>query len=313
MFGPVVPVWSDRPIHHAGLGGTIPRAPARHAKRGSPQHGHYHSLATPCNPMRAYNKHDLEADVRRCLVGGPGPKVVMMTLVSYAGLDEDGRWSCFPSQERIAYESELSVRQVRRILADLEAQQYIGREPRQRPDGRGRNSDRIILQWDVIRAYGMDPTGPIDTIHDQPDIMSARSDQPDIDDRPPGHSAHGSRAVVLSAFKASEQSEEQPPTSPPVPVGPSFDDFWAVYPRKDDKARARRAWPNAIKAADPEVIIAGAIRYRDDPHRYPGFTKQPATWLNAESWDNAPLPSQRASTARSNLDMLNNFARSETT
>lgn len=72
----------------------------------------------------------------------------------------------------------------------------------------------------------------------------------------------------------------------------SFDAFWVAYPLKLDKGSARRAWSTATRKATPEQIIAGAVRYASDPNRDPGFTKRPATWLNAESWDNPPLPSR---------------------
>jgi len=71
---------------------------------------------------------------------------------------------------------------------------------------------------------------------------------------------------------------------------PGFVEFWAAYPRKDDKKKAWAAWESAIKDADPADIVAGCKRYRDDPNRDPGYTKLPTSWLNAGAWDNGPLP-----------------------
>lgn len=79
------------------------------------------------------------------------------------------------------------------------------------------------------------------------------------------------------------------------PTDATFDEFWRAYPRKDDVGAARRAWAKATKTADPEVIIAGAHRYADDPTRVPKYTKNPATWLNAGSWMNGPLPQAHTS------------------
>ena len=40
--------------------------------------------------------------------------------------------------------------------------------------------------------------------------------------------------------------------------------------------------------------MAGAIAYSNDPTRNPDFTKYPASWLNADSWENAAtLPEVR--------------------
>ena len=63
-----------------------------------------------------------------------------------------------------------------------------------------------------------------------------------------------------------------------------------VKARNAGKAAAEKAWPKAIKKADPRLIIAAAERYRDDPNREPRFTAHASTWLNQERWNDAPLP-----------------------
>jgi DNA-binding transcriptional MerR regulator len=74
-------------------------------------------------------------------------------------------------------------------------------------------------------------------------------------------------------------------------------EFWPAYPRKDDKGRARKAFLSVIKAKTATVsdLVNGALRYAaerqgDDPK----YTKQPATWLNAEAWLNAAPPAPPA-------------------
>jgi hypothetical protein len=69
-----------------------------------------------------------------------------------------------------------------------------------------------------------------------------------------------------------------------------FDRFWATYPRREAKDRARKAWAKAIARADPETVIAGAARFRDDPEREAKYTPHPASWLNAGRWTDEPLP-----------------------
>jgi hypothetical protein len=69
-----------------------------------------------------------------------------------------------------------------------------------------------------------------------------------------------------------------------------FTEFWNAYPRKLDKAKAFRAFRSALKRAKFEDILAGVIAYRNDPTRNPEFTKYPASWLNADSWENAASP-----------------------
>lgn len=69
-----------------------------------------------------------------------------------------------------------------------------------------------------------------------------------------------------------------------------FKEFWNEYPRKLDKGKALKAFKSALTRASFEDILAGAIMYRDDPNRLADFTKYPATWLNADAWENGPLP-----------------------
>jgi hypothetical protein len=74
-----------------------------------------------------------------------------------------------------------------------------------------------------------------------------------------------------------------------------FTEFWNEYPKKVDRAKALKAFKSALKRAKFEDILAGAIAYCNDPTRKPEFTKYPATWLNADAWENAAtLPEVKA-------------------
>lgn len=77
-----------------------------------------------------------------------------------------------------------------------------------------------------------------------------------------------------------------------------FELFWDVYPKKDDKRRAFKAWTSATSRASIEEIIEGATNYRDDPNREEVYTKNPSTWLNADAWANGPLPDRARPSGR---------------
>lgn len=77
-----------------------------------------------------------------------------------------------------------------------------------------------------------------------------------------------------------------------------FNQFWAIYPRKENKQSARRAFKQALKAETLEGILAGALRYRDDPNRDPAFTKHGQTWLNNQCWNDDPLPARNKANAK---------------
>jgi hypothetical protein len=78
----------------------------------------------------------------------------------------------------------------------------------------------------------------------------------------------------------------------PPETDAAFDQFWATYPLRVGKRTARKAWDKAISHTDPELILAGAQRYRDLPGREPKYTAHPATWLNADRWTDEPATGQ---------------------
>jgi hypothetical protein len=65
-----------------------------------------------------------------------------------------------------------------------------------------------------------------------------------------------------------------------------FDRFWSLYPRREGKGNAAKAWPKAIAKASPEHIIQkleewqGSKGFPTDAK----FVPLPASWLNAERW-----------------------------
>jgi biotin operon repressor len=78
-----------------------------------------------------------------------------------------------------------------------------------------------------------------------------------------------------------------------------FDSFWSYYPKKVDKGAALRAFKRAVKKQDADSVIAGARAYAEDPNLpEKQFIKNPATWLNAEAWNNGPLPKRKTTDSK---------------
>lgn len=79
---------------------------------------------------------------------------------------------------------------------------------------------------------------------------------------------------------------------------PRFSEFYDPYPRKAGRGAAERAFARAVtrvRAAggDPKTIVEGALRFAADPNLpEPQFIPHPATWLNADRWDDDPLPAR---------------------
>jgi len=75
-----------------------------------------------------------------------------------------------------------------------------------------------------------------------------------------------------------------------------FDEFWNVYPRKVSKRAALKAFESALARTTHDEILAGAIRFANDPNLPPAeFIPYPTTWLNGDRWGDALLPERTKS------------------
>lgn len=97
----------------------------------------------------------------------------------------------------------------------------------------------------------------------------------------------------------------------------AFEDFWNAYPIKRDKGKALKAWEKATRRTDPDNILAGATRYREDPNRSDQYTKYAEGWLNGDGWEDEPLPTrtgqltfdqQRIQNSNNLFEQINNQA-----
>lgn len=221
--------------------------------------------------------------VRERTFGNVTEKFLMMTLCDYINGDDE----CWPGNVTLAPEIGVDPRTIKRTLARLEEVGVISRYKRQRTEGRGRATDVIVFLWEGFQRLPL-----VHPEADQGDTLSA--DQGDTEARPRGHSDTGPRghSGTPSSFRT---PQIEPPQENPSPID-YFAAFWKVYPRKTEKGDARKAWPKAVKAAggDPDRIVQGAYRYALDPNRVDEYTKTPPRWLNAECWDDDPLPARGA-------------------
>lgn len=179
----------------------------------------------------------------------------------------------FPGQALIASEARCSERKVRDALAELESLGVVERVKRGAKGG-GRRTDAYRL---MDRPLGAD----------EETIPAPDAGNGGFPAREEGVS--GTSEQTIPYIEIDRAGEIEKAVQPAVaPLG--FDQWWQAYPLKKDKGVARRAWAKAIKKTDAATLIAAAIQYRNDPNRDEGFTKYPASWLNAEAWENGPLP-----------------------
>lgn len=118
---------------------------------------------------------------------------------------------------------------------------------------------------------------------------------------------HKTRASIehhpLEHHHTEQHQEEQA-----QPKTDLFDHFWTAYPRKAGKGAARKAWAKAVTKTDTTTIIAAALQYSQDPNRDDEFTAHASTWLNAERWDDEPLPGKASEQSKSEQRLRRNVS-----
>jgi hypothetical protein len=159
----------------------------------------------------------------------------------------------------ISAQNHIGKEKVRRIIEELMKFEYLERSEKQGKDEKGR-----MTSYDYITRDPLPRTG------------EPRTENPHTGDRP-----------TKKTIPIEEHLDKKT-----ISIESDFASFWSVYPKKDDKPLAKRSFEKALGRASLEVIIAGAERYRDDPNREEAFTKNPSTWLNADAWENGPLPAR---------------------
>ena len=190
--------------------------------------------------------------------------MVLLVIADHASDDGTEAW---PSQATIAAKASISIRTVQRAVNSLVAAGYLWMEK-----GAGgsvncredRRPHRYTINIKRLRG----------------DTESTREERGDIE------ADNGATLATPTGRLSRPMNHPNKPSN----ETPEFDLFWKYYPIKVGKAAALKAWVKAIKIESADVIMAGAIRYADDPNRHPSFTAHAATWLNAHRWNDSALP-----------------------
>jgi len=204
----------------------------------------------------------------------PVQKLVLLALANYAG-NEEGE--CWPGRDTLASMTGLSVRSVSRATSELAKQGQLAVEARARGNGsQASNIYRLSLREDTEAT-------------------------------PPGHTVPPSQDTLSPPIEPVIRTGKVEPKSPispnEEPVVGSFDAFWAVVWRKDNKQNAVKAYSNAMErlkesykrgdvTIDAATIVeraqAQADLYEDDGTES-RFQAHATTWLNQSRWENESL------------------------
>ena len=198
--------------------------------------------------------------------------LVLYALADHAHDDGTCAW---PSQERIAERARCSTRTVRRHMQLLEEQGLIWRGDQQHVAHI--RIDRRPIVWDL----NLNKT--------RADNLTGRTsgvERPDTGDQAGGHLGSSGRTQLCPTNRPKPSMNHPEPLSSSSDEQRFFDEFWKYYPRKGAKRKAEEKWGIAIVDTDPQLIIEGAKKYRDQTNGVDRtYVKLPSTWLNQRCWE----------------------------
>lgn len=197
-----------------------------------------------------------------------GQKSVLIAIANYA----DEAASAYPGVKRLARMTGMSERGVQYALRELEGHGLITTVEQFRSTGdRGQTTNRYYLARD-------------------PGAISS----PGGTQRLRGGGANGAPQDTKKTHTPTDVGVSAGATRPEAVPSPEFLAFWDAYGYKAKRPDALRAWNRAVRKEQPARIIEVAAAFRASLERLDKlqFQPLPATWLNAEQW-NDDLPETR--------------------
>lgn len=196
----------------------------------------------------------LMKEVARWEISNGYAKSVLLILASYTDIDG----SCFPSIATICKDTGFSKSTVIRALNWCEENKLIHRR---------HTAKSTTYTFNCITEDSMeDETGVCQTHEVDSNITKLDFNKKNI-----------AKTTITSG----------------VSEKPTFDMFWAAYPKKRDKGHAEIAFAKHSKHTDPAIIIAGAHAYAEFVRKVgtdPQFIPYATTWLNGKRWDDELEP-----------------------
>lgn len=254
----------------------------------------------------------------------PGAKLVLWHLADRHNPD----FGCFPKQDRLAADCEMSRSTVNEHLSTLEAKGLIRRERRTDPRTRRQMPTRYVFAFEA--EFGDEPPvgggvsgggasgagGRADRHRAVRGSDSASADHAQQQEngtkkaveKPCPESGHGSETVSEIAEEPCPEIGESrvrlsghvEPVREPlrdcvggasaahIPKG--FEDFWKAHPRPRDRDKSIKLFADAVEAGvDPKRITKAAERYADENAGNKAmYVAYSSNWLEARRWEDYP-------------------------
>ena len=177
-------------------------------------------------------------------------------------------------------------------------QKMQGAESAPPPDPNVSASSQASGQDPAVFAGGADSAG-VQNPHPPPAKTAPGTTNEPPRNSPTESSEGGAGGPTLFGEDATTTPKKpRRPRRPRPEPHPRFAEWWAAYPLRTDKGDAEKAYAEAVAAgADPDDLLAGAIRYQSDSRVLNGYPKGPARWLHAKCWldEERPGPSTNGS------------------
>lgn len=193
---------------------------------------------------------DLILELARTSIENPTAKVVLLAMARYA----NNQGQCFPSRDTLAEDACVSLRSVVSAIQWLEKHKFIKIKQR--------SGTSNFYQFCIMED-------------DMPDDTRAKF-------------AHEVDSNITKLEFSNSNIANTNTTSRANSAHPTFDMFWAAYPKKRDKGHAKLAFKKHSRHTDPAIIIAGAHKYAEFVKQAgtdPQFIPYATTWLNGERWE----------------------------
>lgn len=223
-------------------------------------------------------------------------RLVLVGIASH-----DGKGGAWPSVETLARYAGVHKRNAQRAIVGLVELGYLEVDMQEG----GNRWTKPQYRTNLYRLIGAptppegSPAPPLEEPDDEPGVAPAPS--LGVAPAPPEPSIEPS----ITTTHTLSQGTLVVATVPVAEIelrGSSFDDWWALYPRRVGKGAARTAWTKAVKRLNGDVeVLMQRTRLQvfvwAQEQREARFIPHPATWLNQERYDDDMTPTAPASKA----------------
>lgn len=245
------------------------------------------------------------------------PRALLIALGKFA--DKDGK--CFPLETELEDASGVCAKNHHLYFKILKERGFVNITKKFR-NYRGKNMTKNFykINLNVVLNLSVDADGTL-KVEQEPIKTSCSNDEPNLSSRDGSNNEPNlssrfdpcapnlpSRSIKLpnkdllpnKALKDIAHSDENAHRDEKVtniskfPNIVPFDEFWAAYPRKQDKQRAKKVWDRKRLNKSVDVIIADLVlRMTDVQWQSKEFIPHASTYLNGERWNDEIIDGQQ--------------------